>query len=396
MCFGAARPRTATSGAGCKIATGKRAQNCAGQHRGRIGKRRFEVEVKMTEPRLAVVAGGLGVIGHAVAEHLASRGGWEVVSVSRRKGQSAGKARHAQIDLLDAAATKAGLAKLGKPTHLFFAALMRADPQEQVDLHVEMLRNFVNGAAAASSLRRVVLYEGAMYYGSYLGPFKTPAIESDPRVLPPNFYYSMEDWLFAESKGKSWDAVVIRPDLVCTSGFMDGHGFNIALLIAVYATICKELGIPLRYPGSAAAYRSLAQVTDSAHLAHASEWAAIEAPAGEAFNVANGDFFRWEQLWEMVARFFEMPLGNQQQISLTTLMKDKGPLWQSIVRKYGLAPHPYDALAYWPAGDFVLNCGYDVMTSTVKARKAGFHGVVDTWEMFERMFTGFRRQRLIP
>ena len=28
----------------------------------------------MTEPRLAVVAGGLGVIGHAVAEHLASRG----------------------------------------------------------------------------------------------------------------------------------------------------------------------------------------------------------------------------------------------------------------------------------------------------------------------------------
>ena len=52
-------------------------------------------------------------------------------------------------------------------------------------------------------------------------------------------------------------------------------------------------------------------------------------------------------------------------------MKDKGPLWESIVRKYGLAPHPYDALAYWPAADFVLNCGYDVMTSTVKARKAG-------------------------
>ena len=139
MCFGAARPRTATSGAGCKIATGKRAQNCAGQHRGRIGKRRSKRRWKITEPRLAVVAGGLGVIGHAVAEHLASRGGWEVVSVSRRKGQSAGKARHAQIDLLTTpTATKAGLAKLGKPTHLFFAALMRADPQEQVDLHVEM------------------------------------------------------------------------------------------------------------------------------------------------------------------------------------------------------------------------------------------------------------------
>lgn len=350
----------------------------------------------MTEPRLAVVAGGLGVIGHAVAEHLASRDGWEAVSLSRRKGPATGRVRHVQADLLNAEETKAALGKLGKPTHLFFASLMRADPQGQVDLHLAMLRNFVNGAAAASGLRRVVLYEGAMYYGSYLGPFRTPAIESDPRVLPPNFYYAMEDWLHAEAKGKSWDAVVLRPDLVCTSGFADGHGFNIALLIAVYATICKELGVPLRYPGSATAYRSLAQVTDSAHLARASEWAAIEAPPGEAFNVANGDFFRWEQLWEFVARFFEMPLANQQQISLTTLMKDKGPVWGEIVKKHGLVPHPYDDLAYWPAGDFVLNCGYDVMTSTVKIRKAGFPDVVDTWEMFQRMFTGFRRQRLIP
>jgi len=77
-------------------------------------------------------------------------------------------------------------------------------------------------------------------------------------------------------------------------------------------------------------------------------------------------------------------------------MGDKGPLWDSIVKKYGLAPHPYEALAYWPAGDFVLNCGYDVMTSTVKIRKAGFPDVVDTWEMFQRMFGEFRRQRLIP
>jgi nucleoside-diphosphate-sugar epimerase len=350
----------------------------------------------MAEPRLAVIAGGLGVIGHAVAEHLASCEGWEVVSVSRRKAQTAGRFRHVQIDLFDAAATKAGLAKLGKPTHLFFASLARADPKEQVDLHVEMLKNFVNGAEAAAGLKRVILYEGAMYYGSYLGPFKTPALESDPRVLPPNFYYAMQDWLYAEAEGKPWDPVVLRPDLVCTSGFVDGHGFNIALLLCVYATICKELGVPLRYPGSAVAYRSLAQVTDAHHLARASEWAALHAPAGEAYNVANGDFFRWEQLWEAVARFFDMPLGNQQQISLTSIMADKGPVWDAIVKKHGLVHHPLEALAYWPAGDFVLGSGYDVMTSTIKIKKAGFHDVVDSWEMFHRMFAGFRRQRLIP
>ena len=125
------------------------------------------------------------------------------MSVSRRKSQSTGRARHVQIDLLDAAATKTGLAELGKPTHLFFAALMRADPQEQVDLHVEMLRNFVKRRRPPPVCGASYCYEGAMYYGSYLGPFKTPAIESDPRVLPPNFYYSMEDWLFASVQGKT-------------------------------------------------------------------------------------------------------------------------------------------------------------------------------------------------
>lgn len=348
------------------------------------------------KPKLAVVAGGLGVIGYAVSEHLARREGWEAVSICRRKATPGGKSRHLQADLLDAAHTRTGLKSLGKPGYLFFAAFLRADPKQQVDLHLQMLRNFVEGAARQSGLRRVVLFEGAMYYGSYLGPFKTPALESDPRVLPPNFYYAMEDWLLEAAEKAEWDAVVIRPDLVCTSTYVDGHGFNIALLIAVYATICKELGIPLRYPGSAAAYKALAQVTDSAHLARAAEWAALHATPGEAYNVANGDFFRWEQLWQMVAAYFELPLGPQQQISLTELMGDKGPLWARIAKKHNLAPYPYEALAYWPAGDFVLGSGYDVMTSTVKIRKAGFVDVVDTWEMFPSIFDAFRRQRLIP
>ena len=36
---------------------------------------------------------------------------------------------------------------------------------------------------ASRSLRRVVLVTGTKYYGSHLGPFKTPARESDPRVV---------------------------------------------------------------------------------------------------------------------------------------------------------------------------------------------------------------------
>ena len=46
-----------------------------------------------------------------------------------------------------------------------------------------------------ASLRRVVLVTGTKYYGSHLGPFKTPARESDPRHMPPNYYFDQIDWL---------------------------------------------------------------------------------------------------------------------------------------------------------------------------------------------------------
>jgi nucleoside-diphosphate-sugar epimerase len=348
----------------------------------------------MVENRLAVVAGGRGVIGHALAEHLAARPGWDVVSISRRK-PSDGKVRHLPVDLLDAEATAAGMAAIGKPTHLFFAAYQdRSDAIELADLHLAMLRNFVRAGAAPSGLKRVILYEGAKYYGVHLGPFKTPAIEDDPRHLPPNFYYAMEDWLRAEAAGKSWAPVVLRPDVVC--GSVVGHGFNIVMLIAVYAAISKALGVPLRYPGSPTAYRALVQVTDAGHLARASEWAALLAPGGEAYNVTNGDLFRWEQIFPIVADFFEMPLAPLQTISLASLMSDKGPVWDGIVKQHGLVPTPYEGIALWHAGDFVLGCGYDVVSSTTKIRQAGFGDVIDSREMFLRMLTDFRRRRLIP
>ena len=68
--------------------------------------------------------------------------------------------------------------------------------------------------------------------------------------------------------------------------------------IAVYAAISKELGLPLRFPGKPGAYTSLYQVTESSHFANAALWAATEPRCGlEAFNITNGDYFRWHNLW---------------------------------------------------------------------------------------------------
>ena len=47
-----------------------------------------------------------------------------------------------------------------------------------------------------------------------------------------------------------------------------------------------------------------------------------------------------------------------------------------------------------PGGVFASD--YDIVSDTSKARRFGLHDPVDTEEMFLRMFSDFRRERIIP
>jgi hypothetical protein len=66
-------------------------------------------------------------------------------------------------------------------------------------------------------------------------------------------------------KGKAWTWSAIRPSVVC--GFALGNPMNLAMVIAVYAAISKELGLPLRFPGKPGAYDKLLEMTDVGLLA---------------------------------------------------------------------------------------------------------------------------------
>lgn len=344
----------------------------------------------------ALVAGGLGVIGRSLATYLADDLGWRVTALSRRSPDFETSATYLPVDLEDAQATEAALKQAGPFSHAFYAAYQEhADPKAQVEVNLAMLRHFTLGAEAASpDLKRVVLYEGAKYYGAHLGAFPTPAREDDPRVMPPMFYYDQQDWLAAHAEGKGWDHVVLRPDVVC--GFAVGNPMNLAMVIAVYAAICKELGLPLRFPGSATCYGKLAQVTDSAQLARGSAWAAREATGGAAYNLTNGDIFRWSHLWKRIAAHLDMDPGEPMPISLTEMMADKGPLWDRIKLKYGLQDIPFEKVAAWGFGDFILNCDWDVISSTTKIRQAGFNDTVDSEEMMIRLIDDFKERKVIP
>ena len=347
--------------------------------------------------RCVLVAGAQGVTGRAAAAHFASLEGTKVYGLSRRSIEDLPEVIPVNVDLLSADDTARALAGLTDVTHIVFGAYVEKDtPAEKSEVNVALLRNLLDTAEkAAPNLRHVTLYQGGKAYGADLGPFKTPAREDDPRLMSPNFYYDQEDFLRVRQTGKNWHYSVLRPEAVC--GYAVGNPMNLAMVIGVYAAISKELGLPLRFPGPEAAYRALYQVTSAAILAKAAAWAG-ETPSarGEIFNITNGDYFRWQFLWPKIAGAFQMEVAEPIPMPLGVYMADKGPLWAAMTDKYGLKPVAYDHLVSWAFGDFIFHSGFDNISSTIKARRHGFHDCIDTEDMFTSFFADLRQRRVLP
>jgi nucleoside-diphosphate-sugar epimerase len=343
--------------------------------------------------KTAVVVGALGVIGRYIVDKLAALPDWKVIGLSRRRGEDRGRVRYLSVDLLQQEIPAVDA------THVFYAAFQpapgaAADYAKNIGANRDMLVNSVSAIEKASpGLERVVLVTGTKYYGSHLGPFKTPAREDDARHDGPNYYFDQVDWLTSRQKGKRWSWTELRPQTLC--GFAPGTAMSIMSVIAVYAAICKELGQPLRFPGTA--WRSIYQVTESAHFASAALWAATDPRcANQAYNITNGDYFRWCHVWPRIAEVFGMAAGEPRKTSLVETMADKAALWESMVKKHGLRPHRFQELVAWPFGDYVFGCDYDVMSNVTKSRLHGFHDVVDSEEMFVRLLRRFREERIVP
>ena len=351
----------------------------------------------MSTPKVALVVGAQGVIGRNLVGHLQELGEWEVIGLSRRPGQPGDRLRHIAVDLLDCGEARAKLAELTAVTHVFYAAFQdRPSWAELVAPNLAMLTNVVDAIEpVADNLQHVSLMQGYKVYGAHLGPFKTPARESDAGHMPPEFNVNQQQFLQQRQQGKAWSWSAIRPSVV--AGLALGNPMNLAMVLAVYASISKELGLPLRFPGKPGAYRTLMEMTDADLLAKATVWAATEPRcANEAFNINNGDLFRWEELWPSIAASFDLEVAPPLQMSLDTVMADKEPVWDAMVRRHGLAPTPYADVSSWAFGDAVFSWDYDFLADGSKARRFGFHEYVETESMFREIFEDLRERRIVP
>lgn len=344
---------------------------------------------------VALVAGATGIVGSQLVTALRQQD-WQVIGLTRQPATSTHDIPFIHVDLLDAQQSAQALAPLNQVTHIFYSAWLNAvNWREMVEPNVTMLRNLVVNIDKIAPLRSVSLMQGYKVYGAHLGPFKTPARESDPGVAGAEFNVEQLRWLSDFQRGKSWHWHALRPGVVGSA--VPGNAMNLALSIALYASLCKSQGLPLRFPGSSLAWHSMVDHTDGGLLAQATLWAA-NAPGAynQAFNVNNGDLWRWSELWPAIARWFELECAPAVNLSFHQLFQDYRDQWQTLAERHQLIEPDILQLNDGQFADFVFGWDYDMFGDGSKLRRAGFSGYQATDEMFFTLFAQLRTARIIP
>jgi nucleoside-diphosphate-sugar epimerase len=352
--------------------------------------------------KTALIVGVSGIVGGNLAELLLAQGDWTVHGVARRPGQRAGILPIA-VDLRDAQAARAALAGV-HPTHVFLTTWLRQPTEaENIRVNAGMVRNVLDAVSPAKSVQHVALVTGLKHY---LGPFEsygkgvlpaTPFREEQPRLAVENFYYAQEDEVFAAAAREGFAWSVHRPHTII--GYAVGNAMNMGTTLATYATLSKELGQPMRFPGSSVQWNSLTDMTDARLLARHQLWASTTpATRDQAFNVVNGDLFRWSWMWTRIADWFGVeaePLQGKG-IPLEQQLRDAAPVWRRIAAKYSLAePDLHKLSSAWHT-DADLGRPIEVVTDMSKSRRFGFTAYQPTDESFFDLFARLRADRLIP
>jgi len=351
--------------------------------------------------KTALVVGASGIVGSATSALLVEQG-WTVHGLSRRPGEQAG-VQPLAADLQDAAGTAAALQGV-HPDAVFITTWLRQDSEaENIRVNSAMVRNLLDGLPAPTAPRHVALVTGLKHY---LGPFEaygkgslpqTPFREEQGRLDVDNFYYAQEDEVFAAAARDGFTWSVHRPHTVI--GKAVGNAMNMGTTLAVYATLCRETGRPFTFPGSAAQWSGVTDMTDAGQLARHMLWAAeTEAAHDEAFNVVNGDVFRWQWMWGRIAEWFGVeaaPFDGTVR-PLEAQMAGDADLWREIAGREELAERELDRLASAWHTDADLGRPIEVITDMSKSRRLGFTAYQPTDDAFFALFERLRADRLIP
>lgn len=151
--------------------------------------------------------------------------------------------------------------------------------------------------------------------------------------------------------------------------------------------------------GSSVQWNSLTDMTDARLLAKHLLWA-VSTPAAcnQAFNVVNGDVFRWKWMWKRIADWFGVDAADLEGegIPMQEQLSDAVPVWKQIAEKHALVQSDLNLLTSAWHTDADLRRPIEVVTDMSKSRKLGFTEYQPTDESFFYLFERLKAERLIP
>ncbi|KAK1414541.1 hypothetical protein QVD17_30287 [Tagetes erecta] len=382
---------------------------------GAIGAAKKKLDVDDAPPKyqsVALIIGVTGIVGNSLAEILplsdTPGGPWKVYGVARRprpQWNADHPIEYIQCDISDPDETLTKLSGVVQDvTHLFYVTWAnRSAEAENCEINGKMFKNVLDVVVANSpNLQHVSLQTGRKHY---LGPFELfgkkahdpPFSEDLPRLDCANFYYTLEDILFESVKqkeGLTWS--VHRPGTIF--GFSPYSMMNLIGALCVYATICKHEGVALKFPGSKEAWDGYSDCSDADLIAEQHIWAAVDPYAkNEAFNISNGDVFKWRQFWKVLCEQFEVENGGWggERVSMVEMMKDKGSVWDEIVKEKGLAVTKFEDVAVWWFVDVILG-NEGMLDSMNKSKEHGFLGFRNSKSSLVSWIDKMKGYKIVP
>ena len=351
----------------------------------------------MNSSRLTLIAGATGQIGSSVGAHLFEQGGWNPIGLARAPKQDARYPMLA-LDLTNAQNCADKLAAITSVTHVLYAARFDhfGGELESRETNVRMLENLLNALNPASgNLQHIHLVHGTKYYGHTVRERPTPYQEDDACGNFNSFYFEQQSLLQEGQRGRKWSWSISRPHAFCN--YRTDESRNMILIVGLYASILRELGLPLVYPGTLRSYRAKTQFSWLPTLARAVTWMMTDSRcANQAYNIVNGDPMSWSELWPLFAQYFEMECGTPEDCTFADFARQHTQTWLHMTSKYGLQNSDLAALAQWPYGDYVMSLQWDVVSDMRKAARDGFQERVNTPTMWLEGFDFFRTQKIIP
>ena len=352
---------------------------------------------------VALVVGATGIAGRGISQELLEAGA-RVYGLSRRREGTVAGVEHIAADLFDAASVRKAVNGL-KPTHLYLTVWSHQPTEEEnIKVNAGIVRTVLEALAPARSVRHVALVTGLKHY---LGPFEayvregvnppTPVREEQTRLELANFYYNQEDEVYAAAQRDGFTWSIHRPHTII--GKAIGNAMNMGSTLAAYASICKEHGRPFKFPGSAAQWNGLSDMTDARVLGKQLLWASTtDVAKNEAYNIVNGDIFRWSWMWPRIAKWFGVACEGFEgaPVPLEGQMANDAEVWKRMASKYGLVePDLWRVASPWHT-DLDLARPIEVMTDMARSRKLGFLVYQSTEDAFHDLFATLRAEKVIP